>query len=63
MQLVTREKVGESVTCGADADEHATRVRAHLEAGVDEVHVQQIGPDMAGFFSAWERDVLPQLRR
>lgn len=63
MQLVPREKVGESVTCGPDADKHAAQVRQYVDAGVDEVYVQQIGPDMDGFFSAWERDVLPQLRQ
>ncbi|BBY29544.1 TIGR03557 family F420-dependent LLM class oxidoreductase [Mycolicibacterium sediminis] len=62
MSLVPREKVGESVTCGPDADEHAQQIRPYLEAGVDEVYVQQIGPDMEGFFAAWEKDVLPQLR-
>jgi G6PDH family F420-dependent oxidoreductase len=62
MTLVPEEKVGEMMTCGPDADQHAAQVRKYLDAGVDEVYVQQIGPDMDGFFSAWERDVLPQLR-
>jgi hypothetical protein len=31
-------------------------------ADIDEVYVGQIGPDMDGFFTAWERDILPQLR-
>lgn len=25
-------------------------------------YVQQIGPDMDGFFDAWERDVLPEFQ-
>jgi G6PDH family F420-dependent oxidoreductase len=62
MQLVPPEKVGESVTCGPDSDQHAAQVRQYLDAGIDEVYVQQIGPDMNGFFGAWEREVLPQLR-
>jgi hypothetical protein len=37
-------------------------VREYIEAGVDEVFVQQMGPDTEGFFASWERDVLPQLR-
>ena len=60
--LVPREKVAESVTCGPDADKHAAQVREYLDAGVDEVYVQQIGPDLDGFFESWQRDVLPQLR-
>lgn len=60
--LVPREMVGESVACGPNADKHAAQIRPYLDAGVDEVYVQQIGPDIEGFFTAWERDVLPQLR-
>ncbi len=64
--LVPREKVGESVTCGPDSDKHAAQVRRYLDADVDEVYVQQVGPDMEGFFAAWEaaweKEVLPQLR-
>jgi hypothetical protein len=37
-------------------------VRSYLDADIDEVYVQQIGPDLDGFFSTWTRDVLPQLR-
>jgi hypothetical protein len=62
MDLVPRETVGESIICGPDADKHAARARKYIDAGVDEVYVQQIGPDMDGFFAAWESDVLPQLR-
>ncbi|MCV7077219.1 TIGR03557 family F420-dependent LLM class oxidoreductase [Mycobacterium szulgai] len=62
MTLVPPDTVAESVTCGPAADKHAGQVREYLDAGIDEVYVQQIGPDMDGFFSAWEREVLPQLR-
>lgn len=34
----------------------------YVDAGVDEYYVQQIGPDMDGFFDAWERDVLPEFQ-
>ncbi len=61
MQLVPKDTVAESVTAGPDADKHAAQLREYLDAGVDEVYVQQIGPDMDGFFQAWQRDVLPQL--
>ncbi len=62
MSLVTPDKIGESMACGPDADKHAAQVRKYLEAGIDEVYVQQIGPDMDGFFGTWESDVLPQPR-
>lgn len=60
--LVPPDQVAEAVACGPDADTHAGRVRKYLDAGIDEVYVQQIGPDLDGFFSTYERDVLPQLR-
>jgi G6PDH family F420-dependent oxidoreductase len=62
MSLVPTDKVAESVTCGPDSDKHAAQVRQYLDADIDEVYVQQVGPDMNGFFRAWEREVLPQLR-
>jgi hypothetical protein len=34
----------------------------YIDADIDEVYVQQIGPDMEGFFAAWEQGVPPQLR-
>jgi G6PDH family F420-dependent oxidoreductase len=61
MTLVPREAVAESVACGPEPDKHVAQVRKYLDAGVDEVYVQQIGPDMDGFFATWERDVLPQV--
>ena len=44
----------------ARPDRHAAKVEAYADAGVDEAYVQQIGPDMAVFFAAWEKDVLPR---
>jgi G6PDH family F420-dependent oxidoreductase len=62
MSLVPPDTVAESVACGPDPDKHAAQVRKYFDADIDEVYVQQIGPDMDGFFAAWERDVLPALR-
>jgi G6PDH family F420-dependent oxidoreductase len=61
-QLVPKQDIADSVACGPDPDKHAAQVRQYLDADVDEVYVSQMGPDMAGFFGAWQRDVLPQLR-
>ncbi len=62
MSLVPPEKVAESVACGPEPDKHVAQMRQYVDAGIDEVYVQQIGPDMDGFFAAWERDVLPAVR-
>ncbi len=61
--LVTPDLVAEAVASGPDPDTHASKIRKYLDAGVDEVYVQQVGPDIEGFFSTYERDVLPQLRQ
>lgn len=37
-------------------------MQPYLEAGFDEVYVQQIGPDQDAFFEAWSGKVLPELR-
>lgn len=63
MSLVPRDSLTDDIACGPDVDRHVAQVRSYLDADVDEVYVQQIGPDKDGFFSAWERDVLPQLRQ
>jgi G6PDH family F420-dependent oxidoreductase len=60
--LVPKSTLAESMACGPDPDKHAAQVRSYLDADIDEVYVQQIGPDLDGFFSTWTRDVLPQLR-
>jgi G6PDH family F420-dependent oxidoreductase len=62
MSLVPKEMIAESVTCGPDVDAHVAQLREYVEAGADEVYVQQIGPDFDGFFTAYEQDVLPALR-
>lgn len=62
MSLVPPDKVAESIACGPDPDKHAAQVRKYIDADIDEVYVQQIGPDMDGFFTTWERDVLPPVR-
>jgi G6PDH family F420-dependent oxidoreductase len=45
---------------GPDLDKHAESLRAYADAGVDELFVQQIGPDQDAFFDLWAREVLPQ---
>jgi G6PDH family F420-dependent oxidoreductase len=60
--LVTPGMVRKAVPCGPDEGRHIERVRAFLDAGADEVYVQQIGTDQEAFFEAWSQKVLPQLR-
>ena len=58
--LVAPEQGGEQSVAGDDPKEHVDRVRAYVDAGVDEVYVHQIGPDMDAFFRGWAEHVLPE---
>jgi G6PDH family F420-dependent oxidoreductase len=60
-ELVTPEKVAETVVCGLDADLHAEKLREYEEAGYDHVYVHQVGRDQEGFFRFYEQEVLPKL--
>jgi G6PDH family F420-dependent oxidoreductase len=59
--LVPREAVREQFPCGPDPQRHLEAVRRYLDAGFDEVYVQQIGSGQDEFFRAWGDEVLPAL--
>lgn len=62
-QLVTEQQVREgSIVCGDDVEAHVSGLQAYAEAGFDAVYVNQIGPDMRGFFDFYGREVLPRLQ-
>ncbi|GAA4834732.1 LLM class F420-dependent oxidoreductase [Actinomycetospora corticicola] len=61
-QLLARDAVPGLFSCGSDVDEHVGQLRSYADAGYDEVYVQQIGPDVEGFFAAYAKEVLPALR-
>ncbi|MFC4911655.1 TIGR03557 family F420-dependent LLM class oxidoreductase [Actinomadura gamaensis] len=48
--------------CGPDPDVHVQAIKQYVDAGYDEIHVAQVGPDQKGFFDFYEREVLPRLR-
>ncbi|GAA4992921.1 LLM class F420-dependent oxidoreductase [Actinopolymorpha pittospori] len=60
--LITEEMVGDALVCGDDLDAHVAAVREYLDAGYDEVYVNQIGPNQEGFFEFYGKEVLPRLR-
>jgi G6PDH family F420-dependent oxidoreductase len=47
---------------GPDAGTHVQALRKFLDAGYDELYVQQIGPDQEPFFDFFAEKVLPELR-
>jgi G6PDH family F420-dependent oxidoreductase len=60
--LVTEEMVGEALPCGPDPEKHLQSIRQYVDAGFDEVYVQQIGHEQEGFFRFYEREILPEFR-
>lgn len=58
--LVSREMVAEQFPCGPDPQRHIEHVQWYVDAGFDEVYVQQIGSEQEKFFDAWAREVLPK---
>ena len=57
-ELVTPDMLVTPV--GPDIETHVASLNQYLEAGVDELFVQQIGPDQDAFFDTWAREVLPR---
>jgi G6PDH family F420-dependent oxidoreductase len=61
-QLVTPEVVGDNLVCGDDADAHLKMLRDYIDAGYDEIYINQIGPDQRGFFDFYAGHILPNVR-
>ncbi|MEU7337305.1 TIGR03557 family F420-dependent LLM class oxidoreductase [Streptomyces sp. NPDC007074] len=61
-RLVTEEMVADAVVCGDDKDAHLHAVGEYVEAGFDEVYINQIGPDQQGFFDFYRTEILPRLQ-
>ncbi|NUW42350.1 LLM class F420-dependent oxidoreductase [Nonomuraea rhodomycinica] len=61
-QSVTEEQAVGSSPCGPDVDTHVQAIQAYVDAGFDEVYVNQIGPEQDAFFDFYAREVLPRLR-
>ena len=57
-ELVTGDRIVTPV--GPDIDEHVAALQQYADAGVDELFVQQVGPDQDAFFTTWAREVLPR---
>jgi G6PDH family F420-dependent oxidoreductase len=66
-QLVPRESTADSIAFGADVDRHVEAFRPFAEAGIDVVHISQMGgaeqaTSAEGFFEFYRDQVLPRLR-
>jgi coenzyme F420-dependent glucose-6-phosphate dehydrogenase len=58
--MVTEDDIAEKVVCGPDPDAHCEVIQQGIDAGYDHIHIDQVGPDQAGFFRFYEREILPR---
>ncbi len=56
-ELVTEDMVADSTPCGPDPERHAAAITAYFDAGFDEVYINQIGDDLAGFLGFYEKEL------
>jgi G6PDH family F420-dependent oxidoreductase len=61
--MVTEEQVAEVIACGPDPEQHIAAVQKYIDAGYDHLHIYQVGPEQAGFFRFYEREILPFFRK
>ena len=62
-ELVDKQKLTETVPCGADPETHFKALRRYAEAGYDHVFVHQVGPKQEAFMDFYAREILPQIDR
>ena len=60
-ELVTEDMVAESIVCGPDPERYVAKLAEYEKAGFTHVHLQQVGPDLAGFLDFYRREVEPRL--
>ena len=60
VQLVTPEKVAESIVLGPDPAKYLAKIDEYVQAGFDHVYLHQVGSDQEGFIRFAEREILPR---
>jgi G6PDH family F420-dependent oxidoreductase len=62
-ELITPDMVAQSVPCGPDPEPYLEQITAYADAGFDELHIQQIGPDQDEFFTFFAKELEPLIPR
>lgn len=62
VENVTREAVAKSIICGNDPQRYLDGIQQFVDAGYDHVYLHQVGPDQAGFFNFFRRQIMPELK-
>jgi G6PDH family F420-dependent oxidoreductase len=61
-ELLSEDDMAEVVACGPDPERHVEMIQKFADIGCDHVYLHQIGPDQDGFFSFYEKEILPRLK-
>ena len=59
--MISKEDVAKEVICGPDPEPYVKELQKFLDAGYDHLYIHQVGPDQAGFFRFYERELRDQL--
>jgi G6PDH family F420-dependent oxidoreductase len=59
--LITEQMIADRVPCGPDPEPYLKHIQSFVDAGYDNVYVQQIGPDQEAFFEFWANKIRPVL--
>lgn len=62
VSIVSPEMIADAMPCGPDPAPVLEDARKAIDSGIDHVYFHQIGPDQAGFFQFWEKQLAPALR-
>lgn len=60
-EVITEDMVRQRYACGSDPQRHLDKLGEYIDAGFDEVYVQQIGAEQEQFFEAYAEDILPRI--
>lgn len=62
IEMVTKEDIAEAVACGPDPEPYVEQIQKFIDAGFDHIYIHQVGPDQAGFFRFFERELRDQIK-
>lgn len=59
--LVTEEMVTSHISCGPDPALHVAAIQKYVDAGFDEIYINQLGDGQAGFLDFYRSEIRPAL--
>jgi G6PDH family F420-dependent oxidoreductase len=60
-ELVTPDQLAEKIPCGPDPERFLATINEYVDAGLDEIHIGQVGGDVEGFLAFWATELEPRL--